>query len=149
MKEYIVHNEKEIKGFDGDYRFLSNFSDANVYFDGMFFFSTENAYQAAKTFDERKRKIFKVLSAGQAKKEGRKLEIRSDWEKVKIEVMSVIVFDKFYRNKDLRQKLIETGDKYLEETNDWNDTFWGVCNGVGRNELGKILMKIRKFWKDE
>ena len=61
--------------------------------------------------------------------------------------MSSIVFEKFYRNKELRKKLLETGDRYLEETNWWGDDFWGVCNGEGRNELGKILMKVRDFWK--
>jgi ribA/ribD-fused uncharacterized protein len=148
VKEYIVHNEKEIKGFDGDYRFLSNFSMAGVYFDGLWYPSTENAYQSAKTFDERERKRFRNMTPGQSKKEGRKLEIRADWDKVKIDVMSSIVFDKFYRNKELRQKLMDTGDKYLEETNDWGDKFWGVCDGEGQNELGKILMNIRNFWKN-
>ena len=61
--------------------------------------------------------------------------------------MSSIVFEKFYRNKELRKKLLETGDRYLEETNWWGDDFWGGCNGEGRNELGKILMKVRDFWK--
>jgi predicted NAD-dependent protein-ADP-ribosyltransferase YbiA (DUF1768 family) len=36
-----------------------------------------------------------------------------------------------------------TGDEELVEGNWWNDTFWGVCNGVGENNLGKLLMKIR------
>lgn len=29
------------------------------------------------------------------------------------------------------------------EVNNWGDTYWGVCNGIGDNHLGKILMKIR------
>lgn len=148
-KEYIQHNDKEVKGFEGDYHFLSNFFNVGVYFDGCWYPSSENAYQAAKTLDERERKRFRNITPSQSKKEGRKLEIRADWDKVKIEVMSIIVFDKFYRNKELRQKLLETEDKYLEETNHWGDKFWGVCDGVGQNELGKILMKIRKFWKND
>ena len=30
---------------------------------------------------------------------------------------------------------------------DWfsqNETFWGVCNGVGENKLGHILMEVRE-----
>lgn len=146
-KSYIVHNEKEIKGFDGDYEFLSNFFIAGVYFEGMWYPSSENAYQAAKILDETKRRRFGYMSPGQSKKEGKKVEIRANWDKVKIEIMSSIVFDKFYRNKELRKKLLETGDRYLEETNWWGDNFWGVHNGEGRNELGKILMKVRDFWK--
>lgn len=148
-KSYIVHDEKEIKGFDGDYEFLSNFFITGVYFEGIWYPSTENAYQAAKTLDESKRRRFKYVSPGQSKKDGKKVELRADWEKVKIDIMSSIVFEKFYRNRELRKKLLDTGDKYLEETNWWGDRFWGVCNGEGRNELGKILMKVRNFWKDE
>lgn len=61
--------------------------------------------------------------------------------------MASVVFDKFARNKELRDKLLFTNDKYLEETNDWNDKYWGICNGIGENNLGKILMGIREFWK--
>ena len=147
-KDYIVHNEKEIKGFDGDYDFLSNFFVAGVYFEGLWYQSSENAYQAAKTLDEYKRRKFSYISPSQSKKDGKKLELRADWDKVKIDVMSVIVFEKFYRNRELRKKLLETGDRYLEETNWWGDNFWGVCNGEGRNELGKILIKVRNFWKN-
>ena len=62
--------------------------------------------------------------------------------------MVAIVFDKFLRNKDLRQKLLDTSERYLEELNNWGDTFWGVdINKGGQNNLGKILMKTREFWK--
>jgi ribA/ribD-fused uncharacterized protein len=143
MEEVIIDS---IKGFDGENRFLSNFI-GSVHFEGSWYPSAESAYQAAKVVDPRERKPFQSMSAGSAKKHGSKIEIRKDWDKVKIEVMSAIVFDKFYLNKDLRKKLIDTGDKYIEETNSWGDTFWGVCDGKGENNLGKILMKIREFWK--
>jgi predicted NAD-dependent protein-ADP-ribosyltransferase YbiA (DUF1768 family) len=61
--------------------------------------------------------------------------------------MAVCVFSKFLINKDLRQKLVETGDKYLEETNNWGDAYWGVYEDVGNNKLGKILMATRSYWK--
>ena len=57
--------------------------------------------------------------------------------------MEQILWAKFEQNPGLKEKLINTGDAYLEETNTWNDTFWGVCKGKGQNNLGKILMKIR------
>ena len=140
--------DKSVNGFTDEYRFLSNFI-GGVYFDGEWYHSAESAYQAAKTVDPKERRPFQSMNPGTAKKMGKKIPIRQDWDKVKVEIMSSIVFDKFYRNKELRQKLIDTGDMYLEETNTWDDTFWGVCNGEGRNELGKILMKIRNFWKNE
>jgi len=58
-----------------------------------------------------------------------------------------LTFQKFLLNKGLRQRLIDTGDNYLEETNAWGDTFFGVdIKKGGDNRLGKILMSIRDFW---
>ncbi len=50
---------------------------------------------------------------------------------------------KFTQNSEIRQKLLDTGSAYLEETNYWHDTFWGVYNGNGENHLGKLLMLVR------
>jgi len=44
----------------------------------------------------------------------------------------------------LKQKLLDTGDQELVEGNFWNDFTWGVCNGVGKNWLGKMLVELRK-----
>lgn len=44
----IVHDEHTIKGFFGDYRWLSNFGQAQVQLDGVTYPSVEVAYQAAK-----------------------------------------------------------------------------------------------------
>lgn len=127
--------------FKGEYEFLSNFYMSPVEFDGGEYPSVENAFQAAKEIGDRER--FKTCGPGQAKKFGRKVKLRPDWEEIKIEVMTVIVRNKF-TNPDLREKLLATGDQELVEGNWWRDTFWGVYRGVGRNELGKILMKIRQ-----
>ena len=48
-----------------------------------------------------------------------------------------------FKNVTEQEMLLETGDAYLEETNYWKDTYWGKCNGVGLNNLGEMLMKIR------
>jgi hypothetical protein len=47
-KEYAIHDSHLIHGFFGDYRWLSNFHSCPVYFDGLLYPSSENAYQAAK-----------------------------------------------------------------------------------------------------
>jgi hypothetical protein len=146
-RDYIVHDENNIKGFFGDFRYLSNFEECEVYFEGVLYPSTEAAYQAAKSLNPEIRKKFLGLPANQTKKLGREIKIREDWEDVKYDVMSSIVFDKFYRHLHLRKLLLETGDKYIEETNHWKDVYWGVCNGEGKNNLGKILIAIREFWK--
>lgn len=146
-RDYIIHDENNVKGFYYEYRFLSNFHQCTVYFEGICYNSSESAYMAAKTENTTIRKQISLMEPSEAKKFGRTIELRENWSEIKFDVMSVILFDKFYRNDDLRKWLIATGDKYLEESNHWNDIFYGVCNGKGENNLGKILMGIREFWK--
>jgi len=57
--------------------------------------------------------------------------------------METLLRDKFTRHADLRILLLDTGDRELVEGNTWDDRFWGVCEGVGENHLGRLLMKIR------
>lgn len=152
-KQYAIHDENNIKGFFGEYRFLSNFYPATVYFDGLVYPSTETAYQAAKVIREL-REPFTHMSDATSKnawKELPKEAIIPDWDNHKYRVMDIIVFDKFARNETLKQRLINTGDKYIEETNHWNDVFWGVDyhTGEGENCLGKILMNIRSYFKSQ
>lgn len=133
-----------IDHFNGYYLFLNNFYPATVKFEDDFYVSVEHAFHAAKTLDKKERERVKWCRyARDAKKLGRSVKLRSDWESVKVRVMYNCVLDKFTRNDYLRNKLIETGNAELIEGNTWNDTFWGVCNGKGRNMLGKILMKVR------
>ena len=70
---------------------------------------------------------------------GRIVELRPDWENIKINVMASLVAQKFMQ-PHLRDMLLATGDAKLIEGNTWGDRFWGQCSGVGENQLGKILM---------
>lgn len=134
---------KEIKGFFGPYRFLSNFHVADVMYEGLRYPSTEAAFQAAKSLDKEERLQIAILSQPKfAKRAGRRLALRSDWESVKDQVMYDVCLDKFTRHADLKKALLETGSAYLEETNTWGDRYWGV-DGHGKNRLGQILMRIR------
>lgn len=89
------------------------------------------------------------MNPSEAKKYGRRCKLRLDWEDEKIKVMEDIVFNKFQSNDVLKEKLLDTGDALLIEGNDWNDKFWGVCNGEGENHLGKILMNVRTMLRIE
>jgi|ERR1019366_3668919 ribA/ribD-fused uncharacterized protein len=138
-----------IKGFRGRYRWLSNFWPADVILDGMVFGTVEGAYQAAKTLDlTHRRTIAGLAKPGQAKRFGRKLKVRDDWHEVKLKVMEDLLRQKF-AHPDLRQKLLGTGDAYLEESNTWRDFWWGVCDGKGENHLGRLLMKIRQELREQ
>lgn len=134
-----------VYGFFTEYRFLSNFYLADVELDGLPYKSTEHAYQAAKTLNEEERlQIRESAKCGDAKRLGQKVTMRSDWEEVKLGIMKDLVRQKFTKHPDLKEKLLATGDAYLEESNTWSDCWWGVCNGKGQNHLGKILMEVRK-----
>lgn len=133
-----------INRFDGEHRFLSNFYPSPILFDGVPVATVEHAYQASKTFDPEQRAVIaRAFSPGQAKRLGRHVQLRPDWEHDKVLVMAELVRIKF-RNPHLRGLLLATGDALLVEGNDWGDTYWGVCRGVGLNMLGKILMIERR-----
>lgn len=112
-----------ISAFRGKYYFLSNFYAAPVVWDGV--------------------------SYSEAKKLGRKVPLRPDWENVKERIMYEICLAKFSQNEELKEKLLLTGECALEECNTWGDKVWGTVNGEGENKLGKILMKIREELRHE
>lgn len=128
--------------FRGVFRFLSNFVPARVILDGVEYPSIEHAFQAAKTLIPDQRKRFVGGTAAVAKRNGRALLLREDWESVKIGVMEALLRQKFAADP-FRSMLLATGNAMLVEGNYWGDRFWGVCGGVGENHLGRLLMKIR------
>lgn len=134
-----------VEGFKDEFRFLSNFWAAPILYNGDKWSSVEQAYQAYKSNDPEVRKLFQSLTSAEAKKLGREIEIREDWEFVKDHIMYNLVCEKFMQNEHLADMLLATRKSYLEETNWWNDTYWGVCNGKGQNKLGKILMQVREI----
>ncbi len=147
-RDYIIHDDNNIKGLFGEYRYLSNFEVCDVIVDGDLYGSSEAAYMAQKTMNRVTRRLFQKSSGItplEARKLGQIIEIRHNWNEVKRWSMATALYSKFHLNIELRKKLASTGDKYIEETNHWRDQWWGVCDGVGENHLGKILMAIRNF----
>jgi len=133
-----------IDSFSGEYSFLSNFYPVEIELDGQVYPTLEHAFQAAKTSNKYERERIRLMATpGQAKNAGRHVQLEKGWDIAKKNVMYKLVLQKFERNPELRQKLIDTGDEELVEGNNWNDHYWGVCNGVGQNILGKILMNVR------
>jgi len=132
-----------IDNFSGPYGFLSNFFPAPITFDGIRYPTSEHAFQAAKTLDQEERKrIAEEPSPGRAKRLGQKVTLRPGWDGMRVAVMEKLLRAKF-SYPELRDQLLDTGDAELIEGNVWKDKFWGVCGGVGENQLGKLLMKIR------
>ncbi|MBV9988721.1 MAG: NADAR family protein [Chitinophagaceae bacterium] len=135
--------------FQNTHRFLSNFWPCSIEWDGLLFPTLEHAYAASKTADDEiKRKIRSCPTPGEAKEYMAAHDLATDpgWTRdKKLGVMKALLALKFGgREPLLTRALLATGDAELIEGNDWNDTFWGVCNGAGENNLGKLLMELRQ-----
>ena len=142
-----------IDEFINEYDFLSNFYPSAFTHDGITYPTNEHFFQAMKTLDLTDR--FGIAAAafpGQAKRMGRRVILRSDWEQVKEYYMELGLRLKF-ANPELAQKLLNTGDAELIEGNWWHDNTWGSCkcpdcnNKPGKNLLGHLLMKLRSELK--
>ena len=138
-----------INSFQGEHEFLSNFAASEIEFEGIVFPTVEHAFQAAKTFNHTGRVLIAAASTpGKAKRLGRSVSLRADWDEVKYSIMFQLVLQKF-QLPALEEKLLATGDAILVEGNTWGDKVWGVCDGEGTNWLGQILMDVRKRIKKE
>jgi len=121
--------------------------------DGVTYPTVEHAFQAAKTFDPAERELIRDANTPQtAKRLGRGVALRADWEPVKYGLMRELLRQKF-AIPELRQALLATGEAELIEGNNWNDRTWGqvLVQGqwVGKNWLGELLMEVRQEIKDE
>lgn len=145
-----------IDNFRGRNFFLSNFYNHPVFFEGITYQNNEAAFQAAKlpsnnTRDKKTklfRRAFADMEPNEAKRFGRKVALRPDWDFIRVDVMREILNDKF-SSATMAKKLLATGNERLVEGNTWNDKFWGVdsVTGEGENNLGKLLMEIRNDLK--
>lgn len=135
--------EDKITRFDGEYRFLSNFYPSPIVILGFDYPTVEHAYQSWKA---KNLADWKYVATSEtpavAKRRGREIDCREDWDRIKIEVMEYCLQKKF-EDPVMLEMLVSTFPMDLVEGNWWGDTFWGVCNGKGENHLGKLLMKIR------
>jgi ribA/ribD-fused uncharacterized protein len=100
-------------------------------------------FQAAKaTNKEDKMKILNSENGFEAKKLGRKVTLRSDWNEVKISLMKWALIQKF-QHPEMRALLESTDNSILVEKAPW-DSFWGDGkDGSGKNWMGRLLMEIR------
>jgi len=148
-----------INSFRGRYVFMSNFYPCKIEHKGITYPSVEHYYVALKvtgmqfidgvyyTAPDFRELVAKIVDPGDAKKVGKVVKVRSDWNEKKLGIMEWGLREKFKEQK-LAEDLLLTGDLKLIEENNWHDNFWGTCscsrceNG-GLNYLGKILMKIR------
>jgi len=133
-----------IDHFHGEYRFLSNFFAAPVAMYGLLYPTTEHAFQAAKSLDPNERERIRLTKTpGQAKRMGRSVTLRPDWNEFRLIAMRELLRRKF-AIPYLREHLVATHPQTLVEGNTWGDRFWGVCDRKGENHLGRLLVEIRE-----
>ncbi len=144
-----------IVSFKGDYFFLSNFFpcpiETNLYGTIYTFPTVEHAFQASKIPEKHQDMIREFHTAhitpAEAKRLGRLVPLRIDWEDVKLQIMTELVRTKF-RNPVLGGKLKNTNPHELIHGNNHHDRFWGAEFDHlrilrGENHLGKISMGVR------
>ena len=154
-----------INSFRGRFVFLSNFYPCKIEHKGITYPSVEHYYVALKvtgmqfidgvyyTAPDFRELVARILDAGDVKKLGRRVKVRSDWDDRKLDFMEWGIREKF-KDPNLSEMLLSTGDLELIEGNDWHDVWWGQCScpkcrGGGQNYLGRILMKVREELKQQ
>ena len=143
-----------ISSFQGDYRFLSNFWPCTIVWEGLVYPSLEHAYAASKTDDATvKERIRSCPTPGEAKEylADHYIKPAITWTiPKKLLVMEALLLLKFSgRDPFLTSALLTTEHTELIEGNTWDDTFWGVCDHIGENHLGKLLMRVRQSLFEE
>lgn len=140
----------EIVGFyPREFFVFDNFAAFQVDWQGRRWPTSEHAYQAAHFFDtdpELVEEIANALSPHDALKLAKQNvhKVPEDWSEIKIEIMEDICRNKLQQNPYIQHKLLQTGDVPIVEDSP-KDDFWGWGkNRDGRNELGKIWMRLRE-----
>lgn len=136
-----------IKEFQGEYRWLSNFTPCKIIINDVVYPSVEHAYMSCKSDDIKWKNLCADSSnkPGLIKKLSKDIDLVENWDNIKLEVMTSCLIQK-YNQQPYKNLLISTGNQTIVEGNKWNDKYWGVClkTGIGENNLGKIIMSIRK-----
>lgn len=144
-----------ISSFKGEYAWLSNMEPCPILHKGKIYSCVETPYQMEKCANEEDKARFARYDGYEAKREGKKIQVRADWDDVKVKIMGSLLKKKFINIPSFRARLEATGDQEIVEGNYWHDNFWGNCtcprcsHVEGRNALGKMLMQIRNMNRKE
>ena len=129
----------------GGYTVFSNMAAYAIEFEGKLWMTSEHAYQAMKFHDETIKDLIREARSGYEAKmlsiTHEKL-IQDDWNEKRLGIMEKIIRAKLKQHSHVKKKLLDSGDALLVENTE--DIFWGRgTNNDGRNELGKLWMKLR------
>lgn len=136
---------EDILQFQGKYRWLSNFSNCVIVYNNVLYRSVEHAYMSAKSNNITWKEFCQnTEEARLVKVASKKIKLIDNWDSIKVDIMYECLLQK-YKQEPYKMLLLNTGDCYIQEGNNWKDTFWGVdlLTGKGKNMLGVLIMKIR------
>ena len=150
MKQWNVNESEAFKFTRGQWGERSNFAPIK---NGMWlanarWTTSEALYQALK--GERPNQqilIARAPTPRDAKRIGRSIAMRSDWEEIKIEAMRLTLVAKWLcETSRLRESLSRSRLPYIVEESS-RDAWWGARRQgvvfVGENVLGQLLMELR------
>ncbi len=145
---HLETSGKVVGFYEREFYCFSNFSSFQVKWKGKLWPTSEHAYQASRFMGKNSKiveKIFKARSADDAYRIAKKY-LGNDFDKYgdnDSEKMEDIVRHELYQNPYVMHKLMQTGRKLIVEDSPKDDYWgWGPKRN-GRNELGKIWMKLR------
>lgn len=133
---------------DNPHKWLSNMIPVKINLKGKTYPSVEHAYQSEKSKDKTWKELCSKenISGKQIKVFSKTIDLRPDWEDVKLLVMEYCLREKF-NQEPFKSALINTGNENIQEGNYWGDKFFGIdlkeTPNVGENHLGRLIMKIR------
>jgi ribA/ribD-fused uncharacterized protein len=155
MKVQFRDPELETSGkiigfYPREFYVFDNFSSFGVDYNGRYYATSEHAYQAAKFWNTAPELAERIATARSADDACRTAKANDDkcpknWDEIKVGIMEEIVRAKVAQNPYVLYKLEQAAELDLEIVEDsTKDDFWGWGpNRDGRNELGKIWMKLR------
>ena len=123
--------------------------DEPFWYQAIQFKTVENFYQAMKfpkdDLIKRKQAAIAPPHVSKTMLRNNKHLWRKDWTREEsLKVMEYALRIKFAEGTSWHKKLMETEGEIIE-WNNWGDDYWGIPinTEIGKNNLGKILMKIR------
>ncbi|HMR73071.1 MAG TPA: NADAR family protein [Candidatus Saccharibacteria bacterium] len=135
--------------YEREFFVFSNFSSFQVFYRGRLWPTSEHAYQAARfsaVCSGLEEQCFQARSAHEAYRimQANRDKERPGWMDEKVGVMYEICRAKLIQNPYIKEKLLLTNNELIVEDSP-KDPFWGWGpDRQGRNELGKIWMKLRE-----
>lgn len=152
-----------------DLRYLSNFEECEVNYEGKKYGSVEKGFQGLKyilsgyesvgkkfevgnEYDNLNgNEIKKLGGKGGFKKNGCELDIEK-WNKESVGIMEGLIESRYKNDKKFR-KILDKYDKIFHFERSGEKSFWGgnwkkgveriECNFRGKNKLGEIMIKVK------